>query len=322
MPKETTTSKLSPQEFEQIIKNAPLVSIDLIVRNAKDQILLGLRKNQPAKGFWFVPGGRIYKDEKIETAFGRIVKKELGLIMELKDAEFCGLFEHFYGENKYEKPGFGTHYVVLAFEIKEPKSLCLSENDQHSKYKWLKFHELLNAKDVHKWVKKFFGGSFIVPNDSGLYHALMSHYIHYDQQFWSRTQILLAIQGAALVGGYGLRSSWLGLLIMFGTIPLIIVIALLIKRDIENSEVNETQMDLLAKKLMPSIQSERSLSLRSDAPPWRRGKKLICWVICTLIALNIFLGSIYWWNPNYFVRENPPKEVSPIHEKSSKVGGT
>ncbi len=65
-------SKLSDKEFMNLIKNAPLVSIDLIVKNKKDEVLLGLRKNAPAKGTWFVPGGRIGKNETLQEAFKRI----------------------------------------------------------------------------------------------------------------------------------------------------------------------------------------------------------------------------------------------------------
>ena len=49
--------------FKSVIENAPLVSIDLVVKNSLGQYLFGYRTNRPAKGFWFVPGGRIHKGE-------------------------------------------------------------------------------------------------------------------------------------------------------------------------------------------------------------------------------------------------------------------
>jgi colanic acid biosynthesis protein WcaH len=59
------TRKLSRSSFIDVVKRTPLVSIDIIVENRRNQVLLGLRKNEPAKGFWFVPGGRILKNERI-----------------------------------------------------------------------------------------------------------------------------------------------------------------------------------------------------------------------------------------------------------------
>ena len=61
--------ELGDKEFREIIKNAPLVSIDLIVKNREGKILLGLRINKPAQNTWFVPGGRIRKDETLDSVF-------------------------------------------------------------------------------------------------------------------------------------------------------------------------------------------------------------------------------------------------------------
>ncbi|MBF4436458.1 NUDIX domain-containing protein, partial [Vibrio anguillarum] len=64
--------------FKTIIENTPLVSIDLVVYNQKNEALLGKRNNRPAQGYWFVPGGRILKDESIAVAFRRLTLNELG----------------------------------------------------------------------------------------------------------------------------------------------------------------------------------------------------------------------------------------------------
>ena len=66
-------SRLLPDEvFEQVIENAPLVAIDLLVEDQDHRVLLGWRKNPPAQSSWFVPGGRIQKNETLEQAFARI----------------------------------------------------------------------------------------------------------------------------------------------------------------------------------------------------------------------------------------------------------
>ncbi|MEG1251614.1 MAG: NUDIX domain-containing protein, partial [Citrobacter sp.] len=57
--------------FQTIVQNTPLISIDFIVKNERDEVLLGKRVNKPAKGYWFVPGGRIFKNETIFQAFKR-----------------------------------------------------------------------------------------------------------------------------------------------------------------------------------------------------------------------------------------------------------
>ena len=69
---------LDAQTFKTVIENAPLVSIDLCLV-WDGQVLLGKRTNEPLKGEWFTPGGRIHKNETWQDALLRIVKAELGL---------------------------------------------------------------------------------------------------------------------------------------------------------------------------------------------------------------------------------------------------
>ncbi|WP_338062250.1 NUDIX domain-containing protein [Vibrio variabilis] len=68
---------LDKETFTTVIESTPLVSIDLLIENSKGQVLLGLRNNRPAQGFWFVPGGRILKNEKLDDAFMRLCQEEL-----------------------------------------------------------------------------------------------------------------------------------------------------------------------------------------------------------------------------------------------------
>ena len=49
---------------------ATLVSTDLIIRNARGEVLLGLRNNEPTKELFFVPGGIIRKQERLHEAAG------------------------------------------------------------------------------------------------------------------------------------------------------------------------------------------------------------------------------------------------------------
>lgn len=68
---------LDQTTFSTIIACTPLVSIDLVVTNANGQVLLGQRLNRPAKNYWFVPGGRILKNESLAQAFKRLTRDEL-----------------------------------------------------------------------------------------------------------------------------------------------------------------------------------------------------------------------------------------------------
>jgi len=128
---------LENDEFIRVVKNAPLVSLDLIIRSKDNELLVGMRVNEPAAGSWFVPGGRIRKDESIEDAFLRITKTELGKSYSIGQARLLGAFTHKYPTNFADIPGISTHYVVLAYELQidiDPEQLPM---DQHSEYRWV-----------------------------------------------------------------------------------------------------------------------------------------------------------------------------------------
>ena len=144
---------LEKEVFSSVVQHAPLVSIDLIVKDQQSRVLLGKRTNEPAKGYWFVLGGRIYKDETLDTAFTRTVKDELGLDMSREEALFDKTYEHFYNNNVFNH-SFSTHYVVLAHKIQIDTLPEL--NKQHSEYRWFEVEELLSSDDVHSYTKDYF----------------------------------------------------------------------------------------------------------------------------------------------------------------------
>lgn len=147
---------LSKQQFSNVIEYTPLVSIDLIIEDENSQILLGERLNRPAQGFWFVPGGRILKDEKLEEAFLRLTREELGKEFKLSQASLLGPFTHLYEDNVFGNE-FTTHYVAIAYKLKVIQSeLNLPMDVQHSGYRWYEKSELLTSDKVHLHTKWYF----------------------------------------------------------------------------------------------------------------------------------------------------------------------
>lgn len=110
---------LSNELFRSVVDSTPLISIDLVVLNSKGECLLGQRLNRPAQGNWFVPGGRILKNETLDAAFIRLTLEELGKASARSDARLLGVYEHFYADSVFAAPGHGpnTHYVVLAYQL-------------------------------------------------------------------------------------------------------------------------------------------------------------------------------------------------------------
>jgi colanic acid biosynthesis protein WcaH len=147
---------LSQPDFNTVVRLAPLVSIDLIVRDPDDRVFLGLRNNEPAKDHFFVPGGIILKNETLADAFARIVKREINYSGAIGEATLLGIYDHFYDTNAAGEPGYGTRYVVLAHEIRPRDLSRLSVDSQHREFGWWTEAQILASDRVHDHTKAYF----------------------------------------------------------------------------------------------------------------------------------------------------------------------
>lgn len=167
MMQPTANGMLDAQTFLQVVNAAPLVAVDLAVIRAGREVLLGYRNNRPAQGFWFVPGGRILKDEKIGAALLRVAQKELGagglsaLIAEGQiKPRLLGAFEHFYDDCFAGDVGVSTHYVVLGHRLDVPADFALAPiaDAQHAELRWWQIAAALRAAEVHDYTKAYLVG--------------------------------------------------------------------------------------------------------------------------------------------------------------------
>jgi colanic acid biosynthesis protein WcaH len=148
---------LAFSDFMHVVQNAPLVSIDLIIENQAGEVLLGFRRNEPAGGFWFVPGGRVLKNERLDDAFRRLTLAEIGIALPRTAGEWLGVYEHFYDTNAGRLDGFGTHYVVLAYRLRlTADQLQLPLGEQHDQYRWQQPADVLTDASVHYHSRAYF----------------------------------------------------------------------------------------------------------------------------------------------------------------------
>ncbi|MCT7568971.1 GDP-mannose mannosyl hydrolase [Aliarcobacter butzleri] len=145
---------LELDKFKTLVDIAPLVSIDFIIKNQENKIVLGKRVNKPAEDYYFTFGGRVYKNEILNEAKKRILKDEIGLNIKDFNPKFIGVFEHFYNDS-FVDDRISTHYINLAYEIKVSYIQDLPKK-QHNEYVRLSLDELMSSNKVHKYVKDYF----------------------------------------------------------------------------------------------------------------------------------------------------------------------
>ena len=145
---------LNATTFETVVTSTPLISIDLLVQNEYGEYLFGLRNNRPAQGYWFVPGGRVLKNESLDEAFKRLSREELGVELEREQAVFKGIYEHFYDDCVFGE-ATSTHYIVLAHQVKVRQDQIILSEQQHSQTLWVKPDDI-QTRNTHRYTQDYF----------------------------------------------------------------------------------------------------------------------------------------------------------------------
>ena len=101
-------------DWATVVSNVPVVSVDLLVRTPAGVLLLE-RANEPARGEWFVPGGRVRKGERLAEAVHRVAREELGVEVAVESR--LGVYEHLYDEADVPGAG-GKHYIAVGFVVR------------------------------------------------------------------------------------------------------------------------------------------------------------------------------------------------------------
>lgn len=142
--------------FRTVVDVAPLVAMDLVGTNGKGQMLLGLRHNRPAQGFWFVPEGRIRKGESLDKAFARITEAELGMPLQRQQASLLGLFPRqcVWPRWRRPKPPLCGAAPPIRLTAEQAAALPLPTL-QHGSYRWQDLQAMRGDEAVHENTKAY-----------------------------------------------------------------------------------------------------------------------------------------------------------------------
>lgn len=107
-------------------------SVDLVVMYSGG-VVLGRRSNEPAKGSWFLPGGRLQKGERLEETVHRVAEEEVGLEVTIRQQ--TAVHDHFY--DVHDVDGVVTkQYVSHGFLVEAAAgSSPVAADDQHDEVK-------------------------------------------------------------------------------------------------------------------------------------------------------------------------------------------
>jgi ADP-ribose pyrophosphatase YjhB (NUDIX family) len=83
--------------YAEHLRHFPVLTVDLVVTSRDRMFLLVKRSgsNLNWKGVWATPGGRVFRNERIDEAACRVLLRETGIMVPPDRFKFCGVEEVF-----------------------------------------------------------------------------------------------------------------------------------------------------------------------------------------------------------------------------------
>jgi len=128
-----------------------IASVDMVIYNEKDEILLIKRGNDPYKGMWAFPGGRIDgTDKDILSAAYRELKEETNIL----DVDVTLSYVTTIGNNTRDPRGFCLSNIFVGYC---PTQTIIKAGDDATEYGWFRYNELPPmAFDHNEIMTKYF----------------------------------------------------------------------------------------------------------------------------------------------------------------------
>jgi len=139
MTLEKSTKMYIPEpEYQKIIGITPIFCIDYLIKSLdRKSFLLLKRKEEPLKGEWWFPGGRMQIRESFECAQKRILKREIGVNLPLEgQPELIGISNYIFTNNSQKQKA--VHTPTITFLISCICEFNINIGCCHEQAQWAK----------------------------------------------------------------------------------------------------------------------------------------------------------------------------------------
>ena len=131
--------------FSQILQVMPIPCVDILVVNEKGDVLLVLRRNEPAAGQWWFPGGRVLFGELRCDAAKRKLEEECGISS--THFQEIGTFDIFCDVGADKR----FHSITTLYVVKVEAAREIRLDHQSSDARWLPLQRWLSHQ-LHPFV--------------------------------------------------------------------------------------------------------------------------------------------------------------------------
>ena len=138
---------LPEEDYKRVLGLVPVACVDVVV-TLGNKFLLGKRINEPGKGLWWIPGGRVFKGETLEETAIRKIMEELGFETRREGFEILTAKETIFENSAID--GVSSHTINSVFLLRlNEKPVINLENSDFSETKWLNFID----GELHPYLK-------------------------------------------------------------------------------------------------------------------------------------------------------------------------
>ncbi|MBI4575109.1 MAG: NUDIX domain-containing protein [Planctomycetes bacterium] len=133
--------------YRQLCTLMPIPCVDLLVEDPASRVLLLRRRNDPARGEWWFPGGRVHHRERRHAAALRKLREECGL--EAARVDELGTFDVMFEDCP---PGAADHGVTTVYRatVDDP---AVALDAQSEAYRW-SLPVAWGAEGLHPFVRE------------------------------------------------------------------------------------------------------------------------------------------------------------------------
>jgi colanic acid biosynthesis protein WcaH len=125
--------------YAQVLEHLPIVCVDVVVRDGCGRVLLVRRADEPAKGDWWFPGGRLLEGEALADCAARKCREEVGLPVRV--LRRIGTYETTFPRAPFPEVTTGVHSVNVCFLVErtgpEDGGAPVALDDTSADHRWV-----------------------------------------------------------------------------------------------------------------------------------------------------------------------------------------
>lgn len=144
-------ARLIPQDlYNQMLANLPIACVDVAIV-ARGAVLLVRRNDPPARGAWWVPGGRVLKGEMMKDTALRKAREEVGI--ECHVGPIIHTAETIFTDGPGGIPIHSINSCFFLYPVSPDFSVLLDRH--HQEYRWVD----AIPRDLHPYVTRCLTGA-------------------------------------------------------------------------------------------------------------------------------------------------------------------